>query len=57
MGASTRWTGDHFMGVKEASPTRVVLLAVMLHRFGDGQNNTKVKQLLTKVFRDEFGVQ
>jgi hypothetical protein len=57
MGPSTRWTGDHFMGVKEASPTRVVLLAVMLHRFGDGQNNTKVKQLLTKVFRDEFGVQ
>ena len=55
MQPSTRWSGQPIMGVKDADRPSFVLLAALLHRFGTPPN--RVAALLTRIYRDEFGVQ
>lgn len=55
MQASSRWTGQPIMGVKDADQPRFVMLALLLHRFGTPPQNAAA--LLRKVYKDEFGIQ
>ena len=62
MGSSPRWASRDtipiIMGVKDADHPSLVMVAILLHRFGgNGTTTNNVPAFLRKVFRDEFGVQ